>query len=214
MGKWLAAGGVALVVVLIVMWRQLDAGDATAAPQPAAKPAAAQPTYDALAEAKKVASDEHAKAGVVEPPPPAPGETKKVDVQSDEFFYKFQEATPKILSAQAAKCYDGREGQLNLNAKLTLQFHIKIKNGEVTISNVHPSADTLGDPALSTCFTQSVIRNTWKDDTLPDWEADDELVIRPERGLKKYLQSNINYVGAEAPRQDNEVVHMNPPPAP
>jgi hypothetical protein len=213
MAKWLAAAGVALLVVLVMMWRSLDSGDATAAPKPAAKPAPAQ-AYDALAEAKQVAKEEHAKEGVAEPAPLAPGETKKMDVQSDEFFYKFQEATPKILSAQAAKCYDGREGSLTGNARLALEFHIKIKDGHVTISNVHQKSNSIGDQALVACFTQAVQRGEWTDKDLPDWEADDELVINPERGLKKYLQSNINYVGAEAPRQDNSVVRMNPPPAP
>ena len=210
MAKWLAAGGVALAVVLFLLWRQLDSADAAApATQTKPTPVSTQPR-DALAEAKKVAAEEHAKAGVVEPVKvaSADGKPEKVDVQSDEFFYRFQEVVPAVLSRKAAACYEGRSDaqRLNRNQKLTLEFHIKIKDGEVTVSDVHPSANTIKDPALEICFTQAVMRSGWHDDTLPDWEADDQLVIRPERGLKKYMKSNIEYVGAPAPRADDDVI--------
>jgi hypothetical protein len=214
MGKWLALGGAALLVLLFLLWKQLDMSPATAA-TPAPKPApVAAPAADPLAEAKRVAAEEHAKAGIVEPPPAAPspdGKPAKIDPASDDFFYKFQEVTPAILSREVVKCYEGRPDnqRLHRNQKLTLEFHIKIKDGEVTISNVHEKANTLKDDALTACFTQSVQRKTWHDDALPDWEADDELVIRPERGLKKYMQSNIDYVGAEAPRADDPVIRPN-----
>ncbi|MBL0213301.1 MAG: hypothetical protein IPQ07_05420 [Myxococcales bacterium] len=216
MGKWLAAGGVGLVVLLLLLWRQLDAPPATAAPPQAkvAPPASPSPSYDALEQAKKIAAEEHDKAGVVEPPPVVPspdGKPAKIDVKSDEFFYKFQEVVPAVLSRRAVICYEGRPDsqRLKMNAKLTLQFKIKIKDGEVTVNNVHASADTLNDAALSACFTQAVQRASWHDDTLPDWEAEDELLIRPERGLKKYRRDNIEYVGAEAPRADEPVIRPN-----
>ena len=209
MGKWLAIGGAALLILLLVLWRQLDTSSASPEPVKKAEPTPAQ--YDALAQAKAVAKAEHEKAGVPEPvapPPSANGKPAKIDPASDEFFYKFQEVTPAILSREVVKCYEGRPDsqRLNRNQKLTLEFHIKIKDGEVTISNVHEKANTLNDSALTACFTQSVQRKTWHDDALPDWEADDQLLIRPERGLKKYMQSNIDYVGAEAPRADEPVI--------
>jgi len=211
-GKWwLAIGGAALLIVLLLMWRQLDPQSATAAPPPkASEPVRSDP----LAEAKAVAAAEHAKAGIPEkvvPPPNPDGKPEKIDVESDEFFYKFQEVVPAVLSRGAAPCYDALPDNqhVKMNSKLTLQFHIKIKDGEVTVTNVHASADTLGNSALSTCFTQAVQRGGWHDDALPDWEADDELLIRPERGFKKYLKSNTDYVGAPAPRQDNSVERPN-----
>ena len=220
MGKWLAIGGAALLILLVVLWRQLDTSSA-AAPEPVKKAEAPPAQYDALAAAKAIAKEEHVKAGVAEPvtPPSADGKPAKIDPASDEFFYKFQEVTPAVLSREVVKCYEGRaESQrLNRNQKLTLEFHIKIKDGEVTISNVHEKENTLKDPALAACFTQSVQRKTWHDDSLPDWEADDQLVIRPERGLKKYMQSNLDYVGAEAPRADDPVVRSTEkdlPPSP
>lgn len=209
MGKWLAIGGAALLVVLFLMWKQLDSSSATAAiPEPKAK---VPPPQDPLAAAKQVAAEERAKAGIVETKP-ADGKPAKIDPAGDEFFYKFIEVTPAVLSREVVKCYDGRaEAQrLHRNQKLTLEFKIKIKDGEVTISNVREKANTLNDPALTTCFTQAVQRKTWHDDSLPDWEGDDQLVIRPERGLKKYMKSNIEYVGAEAPRADDDVIRPKP----
>lgn len=209
MGKWLAIAGAALVVVLFLLWKQLDAPSATAAP-----PKKADKPYDALAAAKATVAEEHAKAGVVEPPPPPPapdGKPQKIDVAGDEFFYRFQENVPKVLSRKVALCYEGVAKRLHRNQKLVLQFHIKIRDGEVTISDVKASANTIGDPGLEACFTQAVQRGGWHDDTLPDWEADDELVIRPERGLKKYMRDNIDYVGAPAPPPDSPVIRPNDP---
>jgi len=58
---------------------------------------------------------------------------------------------------------------------------------------------TLEDSALETCFIQEVARSSWKDAELPDWDQDDEVVLRPERGMKKFWKDNMDYVGAAAP---------------
>lgn len=196
MGKWLAIGGAALLVVLFLMWKQLDSSSATAATPPP-KAQVVPPPSDPLAEAKQIVAEEHAKAGIVAPPPAEDGKPAKIDPASDEFFYKFIEVTPAVLSREVVKCYDGRADaqRLHRNQKLTLEFKIKIKDGEVSISNVREKANTLNDPALTTCFTQAVQRKTWHDDSLPDWEGDDQLTVSPERGLKKFLQDNVDYVG-------------------
>jgi len=191
MGKWLVAGGalvVALVILLLVQMRP-----STSAPV-AHKPAA--PATQVAALDKPVAAAPEPE--VVPEPEVAPG---KLDPRSDEFFYKFDELMPKTLTRNAAKCYEGRHGQLHRNQKLSLRFKTKIVNGEVTIRDVKIKESTLNDPALETCFIQEVQRSAWKDDELPDWEQDDELVLRPERGMKKYWKDNVDYVGAEAPRQ-------------
>src|SRR5262249_38283309 len=157
---------------------------AMAAPAPAAAPAA------------KPAPSEAPAAAAPEPERPA-----KLDPRSDEFFNKFDDVVPNRLTRKAAKCYEGRHGQLHRNQKLSLRFKTKIVNGEVSVHDVTIKESTLNDSALETCFIQEVMRSTWKDDELPDWEQDDELVIRPERGMKKFWRDNIDYVGAEAPRE-------------
>jgi hypothetical protein len=199
MAKWLAAGGIALIAILVLLWLQMRPGD----PPPVARKAAPAAPAEVAMAAAKPAAVKPAAAAVAdpdEPAEPAPGKPAKLDPKSDEFFYKFDEVVPKALTRNAAVCYEGRHGQLHRNQKLSLRFKTRIVNGEVTVHDVTIKESTLSDPALETCFIQAVQRSSWKDDSLPDWEQDDELVIRPERGMKKFWKDNVDYVGGEAPR--------------
>jgi hypothetical protein len=190
MGKWLVAGGVAIVALVILLLLQMR----PRTPAPVAHKPVPPHTQVATLDTPVAAAAEPEPAPE---PAVAPG---KLDPRSDEFFYKFDELMPKALTRNAAKCYEGRHGQLHRNQKLSLRFKTKIVNGEVSVHDVKIKESTLNDPALETCFIQEVQRSAWKDDELPDWEQDDELVLRPERGMKKYWKDNIDYVGAEAPR--------------
>ncbi len=196
MAKWLVGAGIAILVMLVLLWRQLDDSSATAAPPPA-KPvvtAAPPPT-----EPPPVAVVPVVAAPVAEP---VPEPTQKIDVQSDEFFYKFQEVVPAVLSRNAVKCYEGVTKRLHRNQNVVFKFKVKIKDGVVTIKDIAVERSTLGDgnSALETCFLQEIARSTWTDAALPDWEADDQLTISPERGLKKYTRENMDYVGEPAPK--------------
>jgi hypothetical protein len=198
MGKWLAAGALALVVLLIVLWRQLDAGApaVAATPAPVVRAAPSQPIHSVTLPKQ---------AAPVEAPEPE--KPKKLDPAGDEFFYAFIEAIPKKLGMEAAECYEGKIGSRNRNAKMKLAFNVVVRNGDVTIRDIKVANDedgkpvnTIGDPAIESCFFQKVARTTWHDDSLPDYEWPDELVIRPERGLKKFTKENREYVGAVAPK--------------
>lgn len=209
MGKWLAIAGVALLVLLIVLWRSMDNSAATpqsitgvVTPQPAKSTTTDRVVKPAASEAK------------VEPEKP-----KQLDHMSDEFFYRFTERVPKRLTAEAVECYNHRTGSLHRNAKLVLVFTVQVRKGHVTVHNVKikpPDEDdpdqqnnTLADPALESCFIQKVSRATWTDTELPDYDWPDELVLRPERGMKGYWKSNQDYEGAEAPKKDFSV-HPSP----
>ena len=198
MGKWLVGAGIAILVMLVLLWRSLDDSSATAAPPPA-KPvavAAAEPSapIEAAVNTKPVVEAAVAAS--------APEPVKKMDVESDEFFYKFQEVVPAVLSRNAVKCYEGITKKVHRNQNAVYKFKVKIKDGVVTIKDAAVERSTLGDnnAALETCFLQEIARSTWSDPELPDWEADDQLTISPERGLKKYTRENIEYVGEPAPR--------------
>jgi hypothetical protein len=199
MNKWLAAGGVVVLVLLLLLWREMQPTEANTTPvKPHAQPAVALAplgTTQAPAAAHTAALPE-----VTEPVAPVDTKPAKLDPRTDEFFYKFDELIPKVLTRNAAKCYEGRHGQLHRNQKLSLRYKVQVVDGEVKIHDVTIKESTLGDSALETCFIQAVQRSTWKDDELPDVGIDDELVLRPERGMKKYWQDNIDYVGAEAPK--------------
>jgi hypothetical protein len=193
MGKWLAAGGIVVLAILVLLWLQMRPSEAPVAARSA--PAVA-PTQVAMVAARPVpAKPPAAVAEPAEPAAPDPGppvQPGKLDPRSDEFFYKFDSVVPKALTRDAAKCYEGRHGQLHRNQKLSLRFKTRIVKGEVSIHDVTIKESTLNDPALETCFIQSIQRASWKDDELPDWEQDDELVLRPERGMKKYWRENLD----------------------
>lgn len=194
MGKWLALGGIALLVILLLLWRQMQPGE----PVPAARKAAPAGGAPQLAMAVTKPAPTGPTAAVAEPAEPsapsepAPVQPGKLDPKSDEFFYKFDSVVPKQLTRDAARCYEGRHGTLHRNQKLSLRFKTKIVKGEVTIHDVTIKESTLNDSALETCFIQAVQRATWHDDELPDWEQDDELVLRPQRGMKKYWRENLD----------------------
>lgn len=187
-----------VAALLVVLWWQMKP-PAPPAAHAAVAVAASEPP---LAAAEKPASTGAAPAEQVDPPAPEAesGKPHKMDPRSDEFFYKFDEVVPGRLTRNAATCYEGRHGQLHRNQSLKLGFKTRIVNGQVTIRDVKVQESTLNDPALETCFIQEVARSTWKDDELPDWEQEDELVLKPERGMKKFWRENVDYVGPEAPR--------------
>ncbi|MGE0550977.1 MAG: hypothetical protein AB7O24_00415 [Kofleriaceae bacterium] len=198
MGKWLAIAAAVLLVLLVVLWRELDLGESTAAPMGAAvTPAPASITPTPLPAAPAAAAPLAAESA----PVPAAAPPEKISVESDTFFYKFQEMVPVRLSREAATCYEGVAKRLHRNQKIVLGYKVSINDGTVTMKDVFIKDNTLNNPALETCFIQQVQRSSWHDDSLPDWEAEDELVIRPERGLKKYMRENVDYVGDEAPRK-------------
>jgi hypothetical protein len=189
MPKWLSVAGLAVLAVLMVLWRQLHEPAVVAAPQDSRPSPMSSPAL-AVAPASVHAAVMPSAAPAAEPPT-----SDKLDVESDAFFYKFQELVPAQLSRNAVKCYEGIAKRVHRNQSLVLKFKTRIRSGVVTIHDVEIEKNTLDDPALAACFIQEVQRSTWTDESLPDWEADDQLVLNPERGLKKYTRANLEYVG-------------------
>lgn len=216
MAKWLALAAAALVVLLLLMWRSIDDSAATpvvaAPPQPEAS-APAQPATTTAVAAAKPAPEPAAEEPAAEP---VEEKVEKLDPMGDEFFHQFIDFVPHRISRDAAECYT-TPGMLHRNQKLVLAFNVRVRDGVVTIQDVKikprdpdgEPTNTLNNPALESCFIQKVARVTWKNEALPDYDWPDELVIRPERGLKKHWKSNIEYVGEPAPVKDRSV-HPSP----
>jgi hypothetical protein len=184
--RWLAAGTVAFIALLALLWLQIRTPSAApvaiAAKQPDVAAPVAQPASAGLAAvAHKVAAAE--------------AKPQKLDPASDAFFYKFDEQIPPALTAEAAKCYEGGLHRVHRNAKVKLGYKIKIKDGVLSVADVKVIESTVNDKALEDCFAREVAKVTWTDDELPDWAQDDELVIRPERGMKKFTAANRAYEG-------------------
>lgn len=189
MGKWLAAGTLALLGVLVLLWYQIHA-PAEAAPAPPAKaavPVAAPVVQNAGSGLAQLG------AKVAE----ASAKSNKVDPASDAFFNAFDDRAPREPQVNAATCYTGGMNRVHRNAKLKLFADIVVKDGEVTYQNVKMSPEsTITDKTLIDCMMREVAATHWHDDTLPDYTLPaDEILIRPERGMKKYTQENRNYEG-------------------
>ncbi len=196
--KWLAAAAIVVVIAVILLWKQMGSDSEVIPTATAAKQTgeiASTPTERARDERAKAAAKLAEEVKAAEATKVDDGKPKKVDSMSDEFFYRLNERVPKMLGQAAAKCYEGIAKRVHRNENVVYDFKTKVKDGVVTITDVKVNRSSISQPALETCFGQTIGRVTWKDDTLPDWEGDDQLTISPERGLKKFMQDNINYVG-------------------
>ncbi len=203
-GKLLLVGAVLLAALLVFLWKSMNESIAT----PIVDKTTEQAAKRAEIKLASIAKPEEPKAAE----PVDEGKPEKLDPMSDEFFFRFTERVPKELSFQAATCYEGLQGSLHRNQKVVLVFDVIVKNGLVSVHNVKvkpadpddpkQNNNTLNNAALESCFIQKVARVTWQDDALPDYSWPDELVLRPERGLKGYMKSDREYVGAEAPKRD------------
>jgi hypothetical protein len=186
MTRWLAAGTVVVIALLALLWLQIR--EPSAAPIVAAHHAeAATPVATPRASAELAAVAQKIAAAENKP--------QKLDPASDAFFYKFDEQVPPALTAEAAKCYTGGLRSVHRNAKVKLAYTIKIKDGVLSVADVKVIESTVNDKVLEDCFAREVAKVTWKDDELPDWSQNDELVIRPERGMKKFTAANNAYEG-------------------
>lgn len=186
--KWLVALGLVVAALVVLLFLQMRedvtvevAKKEPVTVQPVKQVASAAPA--GLAEVAAKVQEAKANEG-------------KVDINSDAFFIRFDELVPQLTTRNAAKCYTGGLGRVHRNQKVKLSFKDTIKNGVVTITDVKVVESTINDQALIDCFVREVAGTTWSDDGLPDWQQDDELVIRPERGMKKFTKENMEYEGS------------------
>lgn len=188
MGKLLAAGGVVLVVLAVLLLHLMKGTtEVDAAPPPA--PVAVKPVDSIPAQPHVLAPQPVVNAENVDVKP------GQVNPYSRAWQGVFDDPHPKKLLKDAAKCYAGGINRVARDAKLKLTFKDKIVNGVVTVTDVKVIDDTLNNKALSDCFIGRVKAFSWHSDELPNWEQDDMLLIRPERGMKKYLPESLNYEG-------------------
>ena len=189
MKKLLAIGTVGLLALLALIWYQLHE-PAEAAPAPVAKVEQA-PAISPRAQ-------DHGLAQVAAKVAAASDKPQKVDPASDAFFYAFDDRAPREPQVNAATCYTGGINRVHRNAKLKLFADIVVKDGEVTYQNVKISPEsTITDKTLVDCMVREVASTHWHDDTLPDYTLPaDEILIRPERGMKKYTKEDREYEGS------------------
>jgi hypothetical protein len=186
MAKWLAAATVAVLALLALLWMQIREPAAVVAPAKPREVAAPAPAAISNAEQLAIAAQKVREAQA---------QSGKIDPASDAFTYRFDEQVTPQLTMNAAKCYTGGLNRVHRNQKTKLDMKLQIKNGVVTVSDVKIVETTIADKALNDCFVREVAKTTWTDEQLPDWAQDEELVIRPERGMKKFTAENLAYEG-------------------
>jgi hypothetical protein len=192
MGKWLAAFGAILLVVLVLLWRELDSSSAATA-VPAAAPAAVARGAEPAAAVKPVAA-------AVESAAQSEPSAEKMDPQSDEFFHHHDEVVIPKMMRQAVTCWENlpkaKRAEFHRNQSMTAKFKQRIRNGVVTIYDLEVERSSISDPALEACFLQQLRSTSWSNSRLPDWDQEDQIKLGP-RTLKKYTKENIEYVGSE-----------------
>jgi hypothetical protein len=184
MRKWFALATVLVIAALALLWLQIGSRTSQATGAPASRNvsvAPVSPLATKLATAAQLAAEQ--------------ATPTKLDPASDAFFYKFDEQLPPAITAEAAKCYTSEVQRVHRNQKVKLAYTIKVKDGNVSVTDVKVIESTVDNKALETCFAREVAQFTWRDDELPDWQQNDELVIRPERGMKKFTAANLAYEG-------------------
>jgi hypothetical protein len=189
MRRWLTLLAALAVIAALVLLRAMVSAPGERAPAEAATAQAAVAPATFTPPATTLPAPAPAS-----PSPAAPAAPRTLDPRSDAFFFRFDEIVPARLTAAAARCYEGAR-RVHRNQKLTLAFKTHVVAGEVTVSDVTILESTLDYPNLESCFVREVAAVHWHDDALPDWTQDDQLVLRPERGMKKYARDNLDYEG-------------------
>lgn len=184
MKRWVLAGGLLLVAVAAFLLLQLrtPADASTPIAEVARRELPPLPEFPVgrnQAPESVMAEEDEPHAAPTDGPP------QKLDPKSDEFFRRFDEVIARKLTAEAATCYNGGKER---DQKVKFGFRAVIRDGRVTIRDVKQMVSTLNDPALERCMLEKVAGfASWKDDAFPDYEMDDEVLIRV-RALKKHKQ--------------------------
>jgi hypothetical protein len=189
--KLLAALSVVVVALLVLIWVQMR--------EPAAAANLDKPTLQpvvTVAKADQSFKDAVSKVQAAQAEAAVNG--NKIDSSSDAFQVKFDDVLPQAATRNAAKCYTGGLHRVHRNQKVKLRFQNHIKDGVVSITDIKVVEDetTIHDQELVDCFVAEVAKTTWTDPELPDWDQPDELIIRPERGMKKFTKENMEYEGS------------------
>ncbi|MBK9029930.1 MAG: hypothetical protein IPL61_01075 [Myxococcales bacterium] len=179
--KWLALGGVVVLIGLLLVWRSLADGDAAATP--AARPA---PTPVPAVAARPAphpdapADDDHGPTPAIEVPED-PDPDAKIPLDSDDFYETIDRSYGYRLRGLAAGCEHAGKHR---KAKVRILFRYHIAGGKVSVTDARIDESTLGDPKAEACMLKAVATAAWDDPRMPDWSTrvgeDERLLVRIE----------------------------------
>ncbi len=187
--KWIVAvGGVVLIALALLLWREVRSGDAAAPPPVPAADTTARRSDHAPPTLAPQLEDKATKPGVRPAGTLAPeDDSGPIKKYSDEFWERVDEVYSRRLLGHAAPCYTS--GDKHRKAKLKLGFRFDITEGSVAVRDVRIIESTLDDPKLERCMMQAVSRAVFKDPNMPDWQSspdeEETLLIRIET-LKRF----------------------------
>lgn len=188
MKKLLIAGALAIVALLVLIWYQLHAPVEIAAAAPvAAAPAPAQAPAPAPSGLQKAVAKV------------ATAETKsdKMESDSDEFFFTFQDVVTQVITRNAvSKCYEGGIHSVDRHAKVKFTFKETIKDGKMAVSDVKMVESTINDPPMIACFQREIEKSVMDNARWPDYEQPDMVLIRPGSQVNKFGKEAMSYEGS------------------
>ena len=99
----------------------------------------------------------------------------KLDPLGPAFTNRVDTEIPARFRVQIAKC-DYQD--LNPNLKIKIKYRIHAVSGEVWATNVKVSESQLNDAELEKCMVEALEQTRWRDEAMPDFEEDTELLVR------------------------------------
>ncbi|MBP9206328.1 MAG: hypothetical protein KBG28_20315 [Kofleriaceae bacterium] len=178
MVKWLGAAAVLVLVAAFLLWRELRAGPAALDESPGpARTTSEGPSPTRVAPVRTAPAQDAgmAMAEVTDAP---------VILHGELLHLRVEEEYPRTFLEYVADCY---KGGLHRKEKLKVGFNVTIKDHEVRLTDIKPIESTLTDKAVERCFLAELAKIKFRDDTVPDYVYDDELVIRLSL-LKRFSQ--------------------------
>ena len=188
MKKLLAIGAVALLALVALLWYQMHEPVDVAAAAPAAPAQAIAPTSAPAATGLQKAVAKVAAA-----------ETKsdKMETDSDEFFYTFQDVVTQVVTRNAvSKCYVGGLHSVDRHAKVKFTFKETIRDGKMKVTDVKVAESTINDPQMIACMQKEIESSTMENGRWPDYEQPDMALIRPESNSHKFSKEAMSYEGS------------------
>lgn len=111
-------------------------------------------------------------------------EPAKLEPTSPAFITRVDDVIPARLYREAAhRCYDARQPP---DQKVRLAIRLRIEGGELYVHEATVLDGTVQDPGITECIRSAVAGATWREDDMPDWEGEDELLVRLG-GMKKHF---------------------------
>lgn len=192
MSRWLVVLGAVVLALLAFLWwkmserpaePEVEAATRTTAPVEPAEPATTRARPDSGPGPVWVDPTAASTAPTGDDGTGDNAAKELVDPKSEKFNHRLDVVVGNRLRAPAAfKC---DESGMDPDAKIKLNYKIRIVNGRITVSDVRVMESDV-TPEYERCFVEQVEAATFRMDDMPDFEEGDQELITRVRSMKKY----------------------------